>query len=257
MALRFSGRVALIAGGAGGIGRAVACLLAKEGARVLVADRRAEAAAEAAAAIGPAAQALTLEVTDEDAWSRALDVADGLGGPDIVVAAAGVAHAAPLVDLRLSEWRRVMAVNLDGAFLAVRAGLRAMREHGRGGAVVVVSSASGLKAVPNTAAYGAGKAALGQLVRVAALEGAPDRVRVNAVVPSGVETPMWEGMPFFRDLRDRDGEAAAYAALSAQTPLRRFAKAEEVAEAIAYLASDAAAYVTGTELVIDGGYTAG
>ena len=183
---------------------------------------------------------------DEVFWD-ALD----LSGLDLAVANAGVAGASPIVDHSLDEWRRILSVNLDGAFLTLRAAMRAMTA---GGAIVCVASAAGIKAEAGVAAYGASKAALLHLARVAAKEGAPRRIRVNAVAPAGVETPVWDAVPMFADRVGEVGRDAAFAELAATVPLGRFAKPEEVAAQIAFLLSDAAATITGSVLVCDGGY---
>jgi NAD(P)-dependent dehydrogenase (short-subunit alcohol dehydrogenase family) len=132
--------------------------------------------------------------------------------------------------------------------------MRAMQ--GNGGAIVLTASVAGIKAEPGVAAYGASKAGVIQLARVAAKEGAPNRIRVNSIAPGGVETPIWSNVPFFADLVNSTGsEEAAFKAMgAAATPLARFAKPEEIAEQIAFLLSDASAFTTGTCLVSDGGY---
>ena len=150
-----------------------------------------------------------------------------------------------------------MAVNLDGVFLTLRSALRLIREGGRGGAIVVVSSASAVKAEPGIAAYGASKAGVLQLTRVAAKEGAPERIRVNAILPAGVQTPIWRAVPFFQQLvQESGGEQDAFDRMAAMaTPLGRYATSDEVASQIAFLLSDTAATITGAALVADGGYT--
>jgi 2-keto-3-deoxy-L-fuconate dehydrogenase len=164
-----------------------------------------------------------------------------------------VAGAGPISDLSFPEWRRILSINLDGAFLTLRAALRAMRN---GGAIVATASAAGLKAEAGVAAYGASKAALLHLVKVAAKEAAPRRIRVNAIAPAGVETPVWDAVPMFADRAEAIGRDAAFAELAAMaTPLGRYAKANEVAAQIAWLLSDEAALITGATLVSDGGYT--
>lgn len=262
MSRRFDGKRILITGAASGIGRSTALTFAAEGARVAVTDVNEAGAREVVAEIqgrGGEAAALTLDVTDETAWEAAVNrVAELWGGLDVVVANAGRGSGGPLVEMPLEEWRRLMAVNLDGVFLALKHGIPLIRRSG-GGSVVVVSSAAGLKATPQAGAYSASKAALRMLVRSAALEcaAAGDGVRVNAVLPGGVETPIWRGTPGWEQLMARFGdEAKVWKALSSVTPLKRFAQPEEIAHAILYLASDEAAFVTGTDLVIDGGYTA-
>lgn len=257
---RLAGRVALVTGGASGIGRAACLRMAAEGALVAVTDMHEEGArgiaGEIAAADG-SAHARRLDVTDELAWRETVDdVVARWGRLDILVANAGISFAKPITDTTLEEWRHVHAVNLDGAFLGVREAVRVMRADGKGGSIVIVSSASGLKASAGAAAYCSSKAAVRMLANAVALECARDGIRVNAVHPAGVTTPMWSTMPFFQDLVAEHGESGAWSALAGDSPLGRFATSEEVAEAILFLASDASSYVTGSGLVVDGGYTA-
>jgi NAD(P)-dependent dehydrogenase (short-subunit alcohol dehydrogenase family) len=144
-------------------------------------------------------------------------------------------------------------VNLDGAFLSLQAALRSVRD---GGSIVTVASAAGLKPEPGVGAYAASKAGLIQLTKVAAKEAASRQVRINAVAPGGVETPVWDAVPMFADRAREVGRDAAFAELAAMaTPLGRYAKAEEIAEQILFLLSDAASNMTGSVLVTDGGYT--
>jgi 3(or 17)beta-hydroxysteroid dehydrogenase len=252
---RFSGQVALVVGAASGIGRATALRLATEAATVVCADRNEEAARATAEAAGPRALAIRLDVTVESDWVEGVDRTLGLGGRlDVLVNTAGVSSGSPLVETTLEDWRRIFAVNLDGAFLGTKHAILAMRE--RGGSIVHVASASGVRAASGAAAYSASKAGLGMLVKAAAKEcrdrGLP--IRVNAVCPGGVKTPMWSSMPFFQDLVHRTGsEEAAYRAL-ATGPGERFAEPDEVVAAIAFLASHEAGFITGTDLVVDGGY---
>ncbi len=241
----FTGKVALVTGAASGIGLATARHLASEGAAQLILvdlDREALARVDLPCAV------ITLpgDVADETFWALAEPTLRGL---DLAVINAGVAGAGAIADLPFDEWRRILRVNLDGAFLTLRAAMRAMR--GRGGAIVATASAAGVKAEPGTAAYGASKAALIHLVKVAAREGAPDRIRVNAIAPAGVDTPIWDTVPAVVEV----GRAAAMAQLAAATPLGRFASADEIAAQIAWLLSDDAATITGVCLLSDGGYT--
>jgi 3(or 17)beta-hydroxysteroid dehydrogenase len=262
-----AGHAALVSGAASGIGRATAQALAAEGARVLLADRNlaeAEEAAEAIRAAGGEARAQPLEVTSEEGWETAVgELLRRWGRLDVAVLAAGISHASPLVDTEFADWRRLFSVNLDGCFLGLRAAARAMRgvaSAERQGRIVLVSSASGKKATPGAAAYAASKAAVSMLARSAALELAPEHVRVNAVLPGGVRTPLWEGMTFFQELvRSEGGLEGAWRALEAQAPgpgQRRLAAPEEIALGILYLVSDASTFVTGVELAMDGGYSA-
>lgn len=244
---RFTDRIALVTGAASGIGLATARRLAEDGVARLVLVDRDEVALGKVDLPCPVIRAAG-DVRDELFWA-ALDL-DGL---DLAVVNAGVAGAAPIVEHSLAEWRRILEVNLDGAFLTLRAAMRAMQVGG--GAIVAVSSAAGLKPEPGVAAYGASKAALLHLARVAAKEGAGRRIRVNAIAPAGVETPVWDAVPMFAERARAIGRDAAFAELAAMaTPLGRYAKPEEIAEQIAFLLSDAAATITGATLVSDGGY---
>jgi len=157
--------------------------------------------------------------------------------------------------MELGDWQRVLAINLDGVFLGTKHAVRALRRAG-GGSIVLVSSASGIKASAGASAYAASKAAVRQFARTVALECGAEGIRINTVLPGGVRTPMWRSMGFWQDLlREHGTEEKVWAALGAGTPLKRFAEPEEIAQAILYLASDAAKFVTGAELVIDGGWT--
>lgn len=248
-AAAFDGRAYLVTGAASGIGLACAQHLAERGAaRLVLAD--CDAAALARVDLGCTLDLLPGDVADEAMWDEAAAVLTGIDG---AVINAGVAGAGAIAALSFAEWRRILAVNLDGAFLTLRAAMRAM--DGRAGAIVAVASAAGIKAEPGVAAYGASKAGLIQLVKVAAKEGAAQRLRVNAIAPAGVETAVWDAVPMFADRAAAIGRDAAFAELAAlATPLARFAKAEEVAAQVGFLLSDAAALMTGTILVSDGGY---
>ncbi|MEH3106184.1 MAG: SDR family oxidoreductase [Sphingomonas fennica] len=241
---------ALVTGAASGIGLATARRLRAAGAgRLLLCDRNAAGLDAAAATIGGDCLTLAGDVADEGYWAG---VAPRCAGLAWAVINAGISTAAPIADLTFAEWRRTLATNLDGTFLTLRTALGAMAA---GGAIVLVASASGLKAEAGIAAYAASKAGAIQLMRVAAKEAAPRGIRINAVAPGGVETPMWDAMPAFRALAAAEGREAAFRAMAAATPLGRFATADEIAGHIAYLLSDAAAGMTGSVMTIDGGYT--
>lgn len=245
----FQNRVALVTGAASGIGLATARHLAEQGAERLVLTD-VDAGALARVELDCTLDLVPGDVRDAALWD---ELAPRLDGLDHAVVNAGVAGAGPIADLPLEEWRRILSVNLDGAFLTLRAAMRAMR--GRGGSIVAVSSAAGLKAEAGVAAYGASKAALIQLAKVAAKEGAADRIRVNAIAPAGVETPVWDAVPMFADRAATIGRDAAFAELAAMaTPLGRYARPEEIAVQIAFLLSDVAATITGSVVVSDGGY---
>ncbi|HEX8401023.1 MAG TPA: SDR family oxidoreductase [Allosphingosinicella sp.] len=244
----FSNAVALITGAASGIGAATATHLAQRGAKKLIlCDAQEGRLADFAFSLPCERQLLIGDVADEELWAAA-----DLSGLTHAVVNAGIGYAAPICDTSLADWRRVMAVNLDGAFLTLKAAMKAMRD---GGSIVITASAAGMKPEPGIAAYAASKAAVIQLARVAAKEGAP-RIRVNAIAPGGVETAIWSEQPFFADLVEKTGsEEAAYRTLAGSgTPLGRFAKPEEIAAQIAFLLSNDAAFTTGTCLLADGGY---
>lgn len=245
--MRFVGKSALITGAASGIGRATAELLVREGAaRLVLMDMNKEALGSLK--LDCESEMLAGDVADPAFWGSAR--VDAL---DHAVINAGVAGAGLIQDLDFAEWRRILSVNLDGAFLSLQAALRSMRD---GGSIVTVASAAGLKPEPGVAAYGASKAGVIQLTKVAAKEVARRRVRVNAIAPGGVETPVWDAVPMFADRAQEIGRKEAFAELAATaTPLGRYATAEEIAEQIAFLLSDQAATITGSVLVSDGGYT--
>lgn len=245
--MRFEGRSALVTGAASGIGKACAELLAREGASRLVLVDSNAGGLEQLDLCCPVTR-LAGSVADERLWQAA-----ELGALDYAVINAGVAGAGLLADLSFAEWRHILSVNLDGAFLSLRAALRAMSD---GGSIVAVASAAGLKPEPGVAAYGASKAGLIQLARAAAKEVSGRRIRVNALAPGGVETSVWDAVPMFADRVREIGRDAAFGELAAMaTPLGRFATADEIAGQIAFLLSECASTITGAVLVSDGGYT--
>ena len=253
---RFAGRIALITGAASGIGAALARLAAAEGAAGLaLLDRNGDGLKAMARELPCPMVDAAGDVGDADLWARfEAEIADRFGGVDLALANAGIGHKMqPIAALAPEDWSRVISVNLTGAFLTLRTGLRLMRD---GGAIVLVASSMGMKPSPGTAGYGASKAALLQLAKIAALEAAPRNIRVNAISPGGVETPLFRGQDFFDGLVAQTGsESGAFAALAARTPLGRYASAEETAGLIAFLMSDAAAQITGANLVADAGMT--
>lgn len=241
---KLAGKTALVTGAASGIGQATAELFASEGAEVCATDLVFEGFTH-------------LDVTSESDWERVISALPRL---DVLVANAGISCARPVTEMTLAEWRHVMAVNLDGVFLGVKHAVRAMRACGAAGSIVIVSSASGIKASAGASAYCASKAALRLFAKAVALEckEAGDGIRVNTVHPGGVATPLWKSMPFWEDLvASHGGEEGAWRALGAGSEgVGRMATAAEIARAILYLASSDSSVTTGSELVIDGGYTA-
>lgn len=248
---QFKDAVALITGAASGIGAAVATRIANSGARKLILVDQNEDPLHDFAFSLPCERALIIgDVADPALWRGA-----DLTGLTNAVVNAGIASEGPIESLELEEWRRIMSVNLDGAFLTLQAAMRAIRSTG-GGSIVLTASASGLKAERGTAAYASSKAGVIQLARVAAKEGASEGIRVNAIAPGGVETPIWDSIPLFADRASEIGREAAFAEIAAMaTPLKRYAKPEEIAAQIAFLLSEDCAGVTGSVFVSDGGYT--
>ncbi len=248
----FSGKTALVTGAASGIGAACVRQLTASGVAGIIAVDRDAGGLEALSADCPLAIHAG-DVTDEALWQR---IEADEGPIDLAVLNAGIATGRPIADSSFAEWREVLGVNLDGMFLSLRCALRLARD---GAAVVLTASVSGFRAEPGVAAYGASKAGVIQLAKTAAKEAAGRGIRVNAIAPGGVDTPIWEQTEFFRDLVTQHGgnRADAIEALAQMgTPLQRFASAQEIAGQILFLLSDDAANITGTVLVSDGGLTA-
>ena len=246
----FANAIVLITGAASGIGAATATRLAEAGARKLILmDRDEDKLRDFAFSLPCERQIRIGDVADERLWER-----EDLTGLTHAVINAGIGEGGAIADIAFADWRRVLSVNLDGAFLTLQAAIRAMRD--TGGAIVLTASVAGLKAEPGIAAYGASKAAVIHLARIAAKEGAPLGIRVNAIAPGGVETPIWRGIPAFAEMAEREGEAAAFKAMAAiATPLGRYARPDEIAAQITFLLSDDAAFMTGACVVSDGGYS--
>jgi NAD(P)-dependent dehydrogenase (short-subunit alcohol dehydrogenase family) len=248
---RLAGKVALISGGARGMGAVEAQLFAREGAKVVIGDILEAEGTQVEAAIrgaGGAAAFVRLDVTSEGDWRVALDIAvSRFGKLDVLVNNAGIGGPGRVEDTTLEAWNRVMAVNATGVFLGTRAAIPAMRAAG-GGSIVNISSQLGLVGVDTTSAqYQASKGAVRLFTKATAIQYAPDRIRANSVHPGPIATPMTEA---------RRADPEHYQLAISRIPLRRYGEPEEVAYGVLYLASDESAFVTGSELVIDGGWTA-
>ncbi len=243
---RLANKIVLVTGAAGGIGREICALFAAEGASVAASDL-------APPEVEGAALALALDVTEETAWAEAVAaVVARFGRLDVLVNNAGIALAKDLEETTLAEWRRVTAVNLDGAFLGTKAAIAAMKTTG-GGAIVNLASVAGIIGTPILAAYSASKGGVRGFTKTAALHCAERRygIRVNSLHPGFTDTAMVD------DLAGSLGETAEVKAkLAKRQPLKRLATPGEIARAALFLASDESAYMTGAELVLDGGYTA-
>ena len=244
---RFEGRVCLVSGAGRGIGRGIALGLAAEGGKVGILARSRAQCEAVADAVGEHGLAVTGDVTDLNSCEQAVaEVTARFGRISVLVNAAGVSPVRQRAELHdVTAWREILDVNLTGAYLMTRAAAPSLLDGG--GAVVMVSSVTGAVASPRLAAYGASKAGLTQLTRTLAREWADRGVRVNAVAPGYVETELTERLLAVERLRTEIVEA---------TPLGRIAQIEEVVAPALFLASDEASYITGAELLVDGGMAA-
>jgi NAD(P)-dependent dehydrogenase (short-subunit alcohol dehydrogenase family) len=261
---QLSGKVAVVTGGASGIGEACSETLAREGAAVVVADvddALGRNVVERIKKAGGKASYVHLDVRDEAAWPGVIAEAEKrFGRLDIMVANAGIGIAGPLIDMTLVDWQRQQAINLDGVFLSIKYAAPAMKKAG-GGSIVLMSSVAGLRGAPGLAGYAATKGGVRLLAKSAALELAADKIRCNSVHPGIIATPIWGKLPAGAlatqsgDRRNAPIDPRERAA--AVVPLERVGEAQDIANGVLYLCSDLASYVTGQELVIDGGMTAG
>ncbi len=248
----FEGRVALVTGGASGIGRATALQLAQEGAAVMVADlerSHGDLVVAAIEAAGGRAGFVQADVSDPDqVTAMVAAVEEEFGRLDVAVNNAGMPGTyKPLIEQSLTDWQRTVGVNLTGTFLCLQAEIPAILDVGRG-AIVNVASAAGLIGFANLPAYVASKHGVVGLTKSVALEYARRDIRVNAVCPGNVHTPMLEGFA--------GGDQKALTGMAKMTPIGRLATPEEIAEAIVWLCSDAASFVTGHAMAVDGGVLA-
>lgn len=254
------GKTAFVTGAASGIGRAIAETLAHNGAFVICADINPgllEGTVKSLTENGNRALALVMDVSNESDWDKASGfIKKEAGSLDILVNCAGIASVGTLGRMELSDWRRVMAVNLDGVFLGTRMAIRMM--DGKG-SIINISSATGIRGASGASAYSCSKAAVCMLGKVAAKECAESgsEIRVNTVCPGGVDTPIWDGIPFFREMVEKTGSRdTVIQGMAGNTIGKRFASPAEIAQAVLYLTSDASAFVTGMDFIIDGGFTA-
>ena len=249
---QLAGKVAIITGAASGIGQKTAQLMANKGATVVLTDIRDVEGEKSAAAIGNAASYIPLDVTQEEAWKGTIEaVMEVHGRLDILVNNAGIPGAGiKLEDMEMDTWRQCIAICLDGVFLGIKYGIRAMKQ-GSGGSIINISSIAGKIGIPTSGNYCAAKGGVKLLTKTAALECANTDpvVRVNSVHPGFIETDLLAGAiqhrgPWFRQY------------IEDTVPMAKLGETADIAEGIVYLASDAAKFVTGSELVIDGGFLA-
>jgi NAD(P)-dependent dehydrogenase (short-subunit alcohol dehydrogenase family) len=254
------GKAAIVTGGASGIGEACSETLAREGAAVLVTDID-DALGKAVVArieqAGGKAHYVYHDVRDEVSWPAVIAEAEkSFGRLDIMVANAGIGIMAPIATMTLADWQRQQAINLDGVFLSIKYAIPAMQRAG-GGSIVLMSSVAGLRGAPGLAAYSATKGGVRLLAKSVALEHAADNIRCNSVHPGIIATPIWNKIPTGAEGNRRNAPIDPRERAAAAVPLTRVGEAQDIANGVLFLCTDAASYVTGQELVIDGGLTAG
>jgi 3(or 17)beta-hydroxysteroid dehydrogenase len=251
---RVKGKIALVTGAGLGLGRAAALMLAREGARVIVTDIKEREGADVAdeiVAAGGEAMFMVHDVSSSEAWRTVMAAAiSRFGGLDILVNNAGVLFSSKIEETQLEKWRWLMSINCDGVFLGTKHAIAAMKD--RGGSIINLSSVAGLVGLPEISAYCASKGAVALFTKAAALEcaAAGYKIRVNSIHPGGIWTPMLE------DFVGKRGDSHADTAAAGMHPVGHAGEPDDIAYGVVYLASDESRFVTGAELVIDGGYTA-
>lgn len=249
---RLEGKVALVTGGARGIGRAICVAFAREGARVAVADRLAEEANTTAKAIG--GKGLVMDVTDLASIRAGVEeIEKTWGGIDILVNNAGIFNMAPIEEVTMEDYRRQYDVNVAGTLFTIQAVVPGMKKRGKGGAIINFSSQAGRRGEPNISVYCSTKAAVISITQSLALELAGDGIRVNAIAPGVVDTPMWSTVDgLFAKYENREiGEKKRL--VGQAVPLGHMGRPEEIADPCVFLACDEARYITAQTLNVDGG----
>ena len=246
--MRLENKVAIISGGSRGMGAFEAALFVQEGAKVIIGDVRDEEGRDLAKHIGSNAVYMHLDVTSERDWAAVVkEATDRYGKLDILVNNAGVSARGTIEETSVDDWDRVMGINSKGVFLGTRAAIPEMRKSG-GGSIINISSQLGLVGMAESSPqYQSSKGAVRIFTKSAAIQYAPEGIRVNSVHPGPIVTPMTEA---------RRSDSAVQQVMVSRIPLGRYGESEDVAYGVLYLASDEASFVTGSELVIDGGWTA-
>ncbi|PRY67516.1 3alpha(or 20beta)-hydroxysteroid dehydrogenase [Glaciihabitans tibetensis] len=238
---RVSGKVALISGGARGMGAAHARRLVEEGAKVVIGDLLDEEGAATAAELGENARFVHLDVTKPDEWDAAVATAvSEFGGLDILVNNAGIANFAPIEEYTLDQWNLIIAINLTGTFNGIKAAIPALKASGKG-SIINISSTAGLKGVASIPGYTAAKFAVRGLTKEIAIDLGKYNIRANSIHPGNIRTPMTDGLDVDQSL----------------VPLARMGEVSELSNMVLFLASDESSFSTGSEFVADGGETAG
>ena len=248
---QLDGKIGIITGAASGIGAACAQVLSREGAKLVLTDLDDAAGQRLAEQTGGVY--LHHDVTDEAGWPGVIAAAERLGGLHLLIANAGIGIMGSAIDMSLADWRRQMSVNVDGVFLTAKFGVPLMRRSG-GGSVVMMSSVAGIRGSANLACYSATKGAVRLFAKSLALECATarDNIRVNSVHPGIIDTPIWTKLP-----PGANAPLDPHKVAEMSVPLGVAGQAEDIANGVLFLCSDASSHMTGSELVIDGGMTAG
>jgi len=254
---RVKNKVAIVTGGASGLGKSSALLLAKEGARVVVTDLDEDQGREVVSAIkesGGEAQFILQDVSKEEDWKRVIDeTLDSYGKLHILANSAGIGIGGTVEEVSLDDWRKLLSINLDGTFLGTQYAIKAMRKTGEGGSIINFSSIEGLIGDPNLPAYNASKGGVTLFTKSAALHCARQGygIRVNSIHPAYIWTPMVENY-----LKAQGNVEEGKKMLESLHPVGHLGEPDDIGYGVVYLASDESKFMTGAELVIDGGYTA-
>jgi len=251
---RFEGKVAMVTGGASGIGRAICQAYAREGANVIVADRQRNGADETCSLLGSQGYSVTMDVTDDSSISEGVAAAEAKWGAiDILVNNAGIFNMAPIEEVTVEDYRRQYDVNVGGTIFTTKAVVPGMKARKKGGVIINFASQAGRRGEPNVMLYCSTKAAVISITQSLALELAKDKIRVNAVAPGVIDTPMWDQVDALFAKYDGLELGQKKQQVGEAVPLGYMGKPEEIADPCVFLASDEARYITAQTLNVDGG----